>query len=101
MVRFKETEDFNEIKKLISDYVFEKISISYPPFLISEVFVEDDSPFKIATLEFEKLFETTLEYVDNFDSDYFFGEIYFRPVEDCCSVTEKDLIIFYKKTIKK
>jgi len=95
MVRFEETEDFDELKKLISNYVFEKTARNYPPFFISVVNVENNS-LTDALSKFEKEKETTLEQVDDFNCGKFSGVICEFPVFDCCSVFGKDLVIFLK-----
>jgi len=107
MVHFQDAEDIDQLKKFISKHVYEKTGRKYPPVLISvksgdeNSLKEENNSIENLVMDFEKENEATLEHIDDFDSDKFFGAIYEWPDIDCCSIYGASLIIFVKRFFRR
>ena len=94
MVKFPDTDDIDQLKKHVSEHVFEKTRRRYPPMLIPVRISDENNSLKNIFISFEKEYETKLEHIDDFDSNKFIGAIYEWTDLDCCSIYGKNLIIF-------
>jgi len=89
--KMPDTEDFEEVKKFISDYVFEKTGRKYPPSIISVRCADDSNEFKKTLQEYEE----SEGKIDDFESKTYFGSIY--ELLDPEAISKKQLLIIVKK----
>ena len=91
ILKVPDTEDFEEVKKFISNYVLEKTGIKHPPSTILVESADDSNAFKIILQKYEN----SPNKIEDFESKTYFGSIY--EVADSEAYNEKRLLIIVKK----